>query len=158
MIAYLRAELVYSVVVRGNAAAAEIDPSADVAVAYVGQVSNCGVHADIAVLYLHEIAYLHALADSRAGSELCKRTYLHIVFYNGIVCLNIVELYVVADGAVFNVGVCSDGAAFSYGRISEYNRVREYRGVAAYPDVSSDYDTVQRDEAYALVHEPGELA
>ena len=68
--------------------------------------------------FLHEIAYLHALADSRAGSELCKRTYLHIVFYNGIVCLNIVELYVVADGAVFNVGVSSDGAAFPYGRIS----------------------------------------
>ena len=75
----LRAELVHTVVIRGNTAAAEIDAAPHVAVADICKMRDRRIFADIAVLDLHKIAYLHALADNRTGTELRERTDLDII-------------------------------------------------------------------------------
>ena len=68
VVADLGAEMVYPVIVGGNAAAAEIDPAPNVAVPYISKMTCGGILTDNAVLYLHKIPDLHAAPGLSFGA------------------------------------------------------------------------------------------
>ena len=68
-----RAVLVRAVVVGGDAAGAEVDALADVAVAEVGEVVGLGAVAERRVLDLDEVADVHVGAERRAAAQARER-------------------------------------------------------------------------------------
>ena len=80
----LRAVLPAAVVVGGDDAGAQVAVLTDVRVADVRQVRHLRAGADVGVLDLHEGPHLRALADDRAGAQICEGTDLGVGAHLGI--------------------------------------------------------------------------
>lgn len=152
MVAYLRAEMVYPVIVGCNAAAAEIHAAPHVTVPYIGEMACRGIFADSAVLYLDKIPDFYSAADYCPRAELREWTHGNVVFYRRGICLYVVKLYIITHGTVFYMGISPDFTVGSDNRISKNNGVWQYRSVAADFYVWRYYDTVEGEKFNSLFH------
>ena len=147
-----RAEFVYSVIVRGNAAAAEIYVLSYVAVADVGEVGDAGLFADVGIFHFDKVTYFNSVADSCSGSDMYERSDFDVVSELRVIRLNVVERGAVADLGVLDKAVRSDNAAFSdHGFSSKYRvRINERFGADFY--VFADYYSVGADKFNPVCH------
>src|SRR6266853_6321434 len=156
------AVLVRSVVVAHDRAGADVDVSAHLAVADVGEVIRLGACAYATRLDLHEVADVHALGEARARSraDACVGTDPAVRADIGVLQMTEgLDARACADRYVPQHAICADRRALAKFHLAFEDAIHVDRDVAAAGKGSAHVAARRIGECHPLLHErSGKLA
>ena len=150
MVANGRAVFDLAVVIDSDRPAADIDTTADIAVADVAEVRQFRAIADGGVLDFHIVADFDLIADDRIGPEMDEWADFTAVLDFAVMSIHELDMVVIAHLDVSHADVRADLAAFADDRIAFEDRPRIKYRIAADGNGRIDIGIIGIDDRNAV--------